>query len=161
MMTRSMHLKQRGIPLWGVMAFLCLTACAEYARNAHAAGENETVAEGDYEGKVLIPDPDNYWTGFKSTGEKCFARVHRHAPGSLAVQSGFNEETVIVHTDGIPGESFYMGRFGDGQALVLQLLGPSRGAVALTHTTFDDKGRLNYGSEGDGDFTRECMIGSP
>ena len=147
--------------LWGVMAFLCLPACDEFAESSYVAGENKTGAEGSYEGRELIPDPANDWTGFKFTGEKCFVRVYRHAPGSLAVESGFSEETVIVHADGIPGESFYMGRFGDGQALVLQLLGLSRGAVSLTHTTFDDKGRLNYGSEGDGDFTRECMIGSP
>jgi len=141
-----------------------LLSCSVVLLSAGTQGPRATeefpavAKEGYYEGVVAVPNPGNFWTGMKITDEPCFARVRNHEPGSLAVESSFSVEKVIVHTDNMRGESFYMGRFGDNQALVLQLQPPLGTAVSLTHTSFDRSGVLNYGTKGKGSFTRECIM---
>lgn len=141
-----------------------LLSCSAVLLSAATQGPRATeefpavAKEGYYEGVVALPDPGNFWTGMKITDEPCFARVRKHEPGSLSVESNFSEEEVIVRTDNMPGESFYMGRFGDNQALVLQLQPPLGTAVSMTHTSFDKNGVLNYGGKGKGSFTRECIM---
>jgi len=143
-----------GLLLCGVVLGVAWANGDAMAQGQPVTGEYDAVVEGRYEGVVLLPNPWNLWTGTKITDEECFVRVRRHEPGSLAVESSCSEAPFIVHADNVPGESFYMGRFGDDQALVLQF--HQRG-VSLTHTSFDRNGVLNYGVKGDGDFTRECM----
>ena len=143
-----------GLLLCGVVLGVAWANGDAMAQGQPVTGEYDAVVEGRYEGVVVLPNPWNLWTGTKITDEECFVRVRRHEPGSVAVESSFNEEPVIVHVDNIRGESFYMGRFGDGQALVLQFY---PGGVSLAHTSFDRHGVLNYGGYGDGNFTRECM----
>ena len=150
-----MYSKQIRIVLCSTV--LALTAIDSPAQDRQAAEKTELAAEGTYRGKVVLPDPENILTGVKITEQKCSVHVRRHEPGSLSVESHFTQEAVIVHVDGIPGEDFYVGSFGDNQAFVLQLW-PSHGVVSLTHTSFDKNGRLNYGGESRGGFTRECLI---
>lgn len=153
----SVPLKQIWISLCS--AVLVVTAGALPAHGQQAAQETESTAQGVYEGRVVLPDPKNIWTGMKITEQKCRVSVRRHQPGSLSVESDFAKEAVIVYVNGIPGEHYYMGAFGDDQAFVLQLW-PPHGVISLTHTSFDKNGRLNYGREGSGDYTRECLIHS-
>lgn len=151
----SIHSKQIWISLCS--AALALTAIDSPAQGQQAAKQPELAAEGTYTGRVVLPDPENILTGVRITEQKCSVHVRRHEPGSLSVESHFTQEAVIVRVDGIPGEDFYMGSFGDNQAFVLQLW-PPHGVVSLTHTSFDKNGRLNYGGESRGGFTRECLI---
>ncbi len=151
------NLKHIGLLLCGVVLWLALAPRDMLTRDGEEHGAFDSAGGGYYEGVVVLPDPSNFWTGVEITDEKCFVRVRRHEPGVLSVESSFSEEPVLVHAGNLSGQDFYMGRFGDEQALVLQLQPPHE-VAALTHTSFDSKGVLNYGVEGDGDFTRECMI---
>ncbi len=140
----------------GVILGLILAVCVVLTHAWPAVGGDESVVEVDYEGLVLLPNSENFMTGMKITEEKCFVRIREQGPGLLSVESSFSKDPVIVRAINRSGQ-FYTGRFGDNQALVLQL-NPSRDVVALTHTTFDKQGRLNYGAKGNGEFTRECLI---
>ncbi len=151
----SMHSKQIWISLCSIV--LAFTAVAAPAQGQQAAKNTELAAEGTYTGRVVLPNPQNIWTGMKITEETCAVHVRQHEPGALSVESNFTQEAVTVRVDGIPGEDFYMGAFGDDQAFVLQLWSP-HGVVSLTHTSFDKNGHLNYDGEGSGDYTRECLI---
>lgn len=151
----SIPMKQIWVVLCG--AVLALTAGALPAQAQQAAKEVESAVQGVYEGRVVLPDPKNIWTGKKITEQKCTVSVRQHEPGSLSVESDFTEKPVIVHADGVPGEPYYTGTFGDDQTFVLQLW-PPHGVISLTHTSVDKNGRLNDGSKGSGNYTRECLI---
>ncbi len=114
------------------------------------------MKEGAYAGRVSLP----HWNpnGYILTKEKCTATVRRGAPGHKAVTVSFVAGPVEVSNQGIRGGPFFLGNFGDNEALVVQTDDDGR-MVSVTHTSYDRHGELNYGVSGSGDKFRECLIG--
>ena len=109
-----------------------------------------------YKGDLLLPDPFNFATGFKFAGKPCSVAV-RHAGRDLWVTSDFWAGEKLADGEALRGEDFYLGELDNNGAFVLQL---GRGKpVALTQTTYDVRGRLNYAGRGSGNFLRECLVG--
>ncbi len=139
-----------GVPI----RIVAMCVVAMYALVGQVAAQEMPV----YEGIVLLPDPFNLAVGVKSTDELCQVSL-RHADGDLWVTSSFWEGEKLADGEALRGEDFYLGELDDDGAFVLQLWRDK--PVALTQTSYDKKGRLNYGGKGSGNFLRECLLHNP
>ncbi len=111
--------------------------------------------EGTYTGQTARP----HWnpSGFVLTGESCTATIRQGAPGHKTVTVSFVGGPVQVPNKSVGDSPFFVGNFGENEALVVQT--HEGCAVSVTHTSYDRHGALNYGISGRGDMFRECIIG--
>ncbi len=134
-----------------VIVALCIVVMPTLG--GQAATQDATTV---YKGELLLPNPFNLAVGLKFTGKPCSVSL-RHAKDDLWVASDFWEGEKLADGDALRGKDFYLGELDDNGAFVLQL---GRGKpVALTQTTYDRRGRLNYAGRGSGNFLRECLLG--
>lgn len=133
---------------WLVSAVLFLAAAA--------MAPSWALKAGTWHGKILVPDPTNLAVGFRNTDEPCTVKVSEGSATHMKVEVSFIDVPVMVQKAGKRGGPFHLGDFKENEALMLQT---HEGAVvAVTHTSYDENGDLNYGVSGTGDMFRECMI---
>ena len=107
-----------------------------------------------YQGEEAVPNPANPMVGLRFTGKPCDAVVRVDDSGAARVESSFVPDRVVDLTPA--ADTFYLGDLGGGSALVVQFDGDGA-LLALTYTSYDEAGDLNYGVSGAGTFIKECV----
>ena len=107
-----------------------------------------------YQGEEAVPNPANPMVGLRFTGKPCDAVVRVGDSGAARVESSFVPGRVVDLTP--VADTFYLGELGGGSALVVQFDGDGA-LLALTYTSYDEAGDLNYGVSGAGTFIKECL----
>ena len=107
-----------------------------------------------YQGEEAVPNPANPMVGLRFTGKPCDAVVRVDDSGAARVKSSFVPSRVVDLTP--VADTFSLGELGGGSALVVQFDGDGA-LLALTYTSYDEAGDLNYGVSGAGTFIKECV----
>ncbi len=139
-----------------VVVALLLFACADVDRWPAAGQSTNPVAPvaARYQGEEAVPNPANPMVGLRFTGKPCHAAVRFDDSGAARVESSFVPGRAVGLTP--VAETFYLGELGGGNALVVQFDGDGA-LLALTYTSYDEAGDLNYGVSGAGTFFKECL----
>ena len=143
----------RALPVVGA---LLLFACADVDRWPAARQSTNPVAPvaARYQGEEAVPNPANPMVGLRFTGKPCHAAVRFDDSGAARVESSFVPGRAVGLTP--LAETFYLGELGGGSALVVQFDGDGA-LLALTYTSYDEAGDLNYGVSGARTFFKECL----
>ena len=133
-----------------------LCACAGVDGWPAAGRSTNPVAPvaASYQGEEAVPNPANPMVGLRFTGKPCDAVVRVDDSGAARVESSFVPGRVVDLTP--VADTFYLGELGGGSALVVQFDGDGA-LLALTYTSYDEAGDLNYGVSGAGTFIQECV----
>ena len=133
-----------------------LCACAGVDGGPAAGRSTNPVAPvaARYQGEEAVPNPANPMVGLRFTGKPCAVVLRIDDSGAARVESSFIPGRAVGLTP--VADTFYLVELDDGSALVVQFNGDGA-LLALTYTSYDEAGDLNYGVSGAGTFFKECV----
>lgn len=112
-----------------------------------------------FRGKIHVPTP----TRFRITSDPCWVQILNQTQEEILVTSSFFSGEFLFQILSSNADSYKNETNGDQEIYILQIitLTGTKQPVALTHTSKDSKGAINYGVSGSGRYTKECHIPPP